>query len=55
MLTSIIKYGLIAFIVFLLLSGVITGTSQDRKLSVNIDYGKVFDTFRDKESYKIVD
>lgn len=52
---SIIKYGLIALGVFLLLSGVITGGNSDRKLSIHLDYGKVFDTFRDKESYKIID
>lgn len=52
MLTSIIKYVLIALIAFLLLSGVITGTNQDRKLSIHFDYGKVFDTFRDKDEIK---
>lgn len=47
MLALIIKYGLISLGVFLLLSGVITGGNDDRKLGVYFDYGKVFDTLRD--------
>lgn len=47
MIALIIKYGLISLGVFLLLSGVITGGNDDRKLGVYFDYGKVFDTLRD--------